>query len=109
MARDQDAERIRAHRTPNRTSRGTVEADGRRDLAVGGRRAVRDLPQLVPHAALEARAVRREFDIEFLKVATEVGMELLGGVLELLRRVLPFVIDLGDGPVPILAPDPQRQ
>src|ERR1700754_3690237 len=52
MARDDDADRVQRVGAADRAGEGGV-AELARDLAVGGRLAVRDLDERVPHAPLE--------------------------------------------------------
>ena len=81
MTRDDDRDRILAVREADRARRVLIaEEFGERAVARG--RAVRDLPQRVPHAVLECRAEGFERQFEAGTCAGEILFELLSRARE---------------------------
>src|SRR5438045_6960530 len=75
MAWNDDRNGIAAMRQSD-SAHGFGIADALRELQVGNSLSIRNRAQCVPNAKLELRSLQRQWQIEFLQFAAEVGLQL---------------------------------
>jgi signal transduction histidine kinase len=80
VAGHDDRDRVAGVRGPDGAGGATAQREVRRDVAVGGRRAVGHLAQRRPDALLQRAAGRREREVEGRPRPREVLLQLRGGV-----------------------------
>src|SRR5690349_8705332 len=95
-----DGQRVGADRGAQRLDPVARDVEPGGQLAVGGRRAVRDRVQGLPDPLLEFGAARGEVQAEFASLAREVLGELAGHLSECRRVTTPAVPDRGRKALP---------
>lgn len=81
VARNDDSQRIAAHRLPHRSCRGGI-VDRQRELSVCFERAERDSSQCIPNTLLKQCAGRLKRDVKNATFAAKVLVELRDGTFD---------------------------